>query len=65
MDSQHSGGSLARWRGGGWSVLVGILSCRALLAKDKAFKIFTIFDDDQNDSLDYHEFLKHIFPKES
>jgi len=31
---------------------------------DKAFKIFTIFDDDQNDALDYHEFLKHIFPKE-
>ena len=43
----------------------GFLSCGALSAKDKAFKIFTIFDDDQNDALDYHEFLKHIFPKES
>ncbi len=34
------------------------------ISVEKAFNIFSLFDDDRNGSLDCTEFLRHVFPEE-
>ncbi|CAK9090129.1 unnamed protein product [Durusdinium trenchii] len=41
-----------------------IRQMRIGISVEKAFDIFSLFDDDQNGSLDCIEFLRHVFPEE-
>ncbi|CAJ1421592.1 unnamed protein product [Effrenium voratum] len=41
-----------------------ISQLRVGVSVETAVQLFTLFDDDQNGSLDYYEFLRHLFPHE-